>query len=504
MPQRVLALEVDERELKGVVLETSFRDYRVVGLYKQPVGPEEPLPAQLRRFASRPELQAATVLSSLPGDLVTWRTFFVPFRDRRRLDQTVPFELEAEVPFGLDEVVVDYHSLHRDKNGTIVMAAMVQRADLEKHLALLAEAGLDPKIVDLAPLATLNVLRLMGKDLPPAFAYIGGTAERLVVAVYREGRLTGLRTVVAASSSPGGADDAEGSGNGRPAAESDWSIDVASEVRWTLMALNGGLLEAGTPCFIAGEGVVFDQVAQAVSSSLDLTLRRLEPRDAQRLPHELRQQLNGFAAPLGLALREVAPNDSLGLNFRRGEFAYHRAQEEIRRALWRTGALFSAVVALMIAATYIEHQELQGRADALSETVRRIVVETLPEARTAPDPARFLRETIEAERKKMAVLGEVAPADGATVIDALRAVATALPASIKLDVDELIMDPDSIRMKAQTDSFETADTIKQKIAATGFFADVQVKDVKQSKDGQSVNFRLLLSFGTAPGRGARR
>jgi len=79
---------------------------------------------------------------------VSLRTFFLPFRDRRRLDQTVPFELESQVPFGLDDVVVDYQVVHRDRTGSSVLAALVQRKDLEDHLAVLAAAGLDPKIVD--------------------------------------------------------------------------------------------------------------------------------------------------------------------------------------------------------------------------------------------------------------------------------------------------------------------------------------------------------------------
>jgi Tfp pilus assembly PilM family ATPase len=495
MPQRVLALELGEHELKGVVLETSFRDYRITGLYQQAIEGDDSVAEQLRRFVARPELQATTVLSSLPGALVTWRTFFVPFRDRRRLEQTVPFELEAEVPFGLDEVVVDYHALHRDKNGTIVMAALVQREDLEKHLALLAEAGLDPKVVDLAPLATLNILTLAEKNLPPSFAYVGGSLDNLVVALYRDGRLAGLRTVMVGLPAPHDNHDGSVSGNGKPAGEADWVKAVAAEIRWTLMVLNGGPPERGMPCYFVGDGVQFDDIAQTVSAVLELTARRVEPRDPARLPQNFKRDLGSFAAPLGLALREVAPSDSLGLNFRRGEFAYHRAQEEVRRALWRSGALFAVIVCLIIANTYMDYQRLQTRAHVIDEGVRNVVAETLPEARRAADPVRMLRDAIEAEKKKMSVLGEVAPPDGATVIDAMRAVASALPAGIKLDVEEFIMDPGSIRMKAETDSFETADDIKQKIAATGYFADVQVKDVKQSKDGQSVNFRLLLSFG---------
>jgi type II secretory pathway component PulL len=491
MPQRILALELDEQELQGVVVETSFRDYRVVGFYREDLAAGETQAEQLRRFVERPELQANTVLSSLPGDVVTWRTFFVPFRDRRRLDQTVPFELEAEVPFGLDEVIVDYHALHRDKSGTVVLAAMVQRADLEKHLSLLAEAGVDPKIVDLAPLAMLNVLRLVEKDLPDEFVYLGGTPQRLTVALYRDKRLAGLRTLV----TPPPAEGEMHPGNGKPVGEDDRIESMVGEIRWTLTALNDGQVEAGTVCFVGGKGIQFDAIAQALGSAMDLKTRRIEPRESPRLPRELTKDLPSFASPMGLALREVAPGDAVGVNFRRGEFTYHRAQEEVRRAVGRSAALLAVVFALVVASTYMDYQRLQTRARLLDNSVRDVVAQTLEAARSAPDPVRLLREAIEAEKQKMEVLGDVAPLDGGTVVDALRTVAMALPADIKVDSDEFIMDAASIRMKVTTDSFETADTIKQKIAAANYFADVQVKDVKQSKDGQSVNFRLILTFG---------
>jgi hypothetical protein len=92
MPQRVLALELDAHELKAAVIEITFRDYRVVGFYRESLAAADgSLSDQVRGFLDRNKLQATSVLSSLPGDLVTWRTFFLPFRDRKRLDQTVPF-----------------------------------------------------------------------------------------------------------------------------------------------------------------------------------------------------------------------------------------------------------------------------------------------------------------------------------------------------------------------------------------------------------------------------
>ncbi len=495
MPQRVLALEVDAQELKAAVLETTFRDYRVVGFYREPVtAGDGTLSEQLRTFLHRHQLAATTVLSSLPGELVAWRTFFLPFRDRKRLDQTVPFELETQVPFGLDEVVVDYHVLYRDRSGCSVLAALVQRHDLEEHLKLLSEVGLDPKIVDLAPLATLNVLSLLGTELPDTFVYVGGNLRRLEVALYRNRQLVGLRTLVSATAADAAETEAAAAGNGQLAGAPGELAAAIAEIRWTLLALNGAPLDAGLSCIVAGEDAHFDELTQQLAAATELVVRRLDASPVRNVPQELHAQLAGFVCPLGLALREVSPNEAVGVNFRQGEFAYHRGQDELRRALWRTGALAALVVALAMTNAYMQYEQLASRLALIDGQIRNVVSRTLPDVQRSTDARAQLQAEVETAQKRLQILSGLAPANGATAIDVMRTIATALPDSITLDIDEYIMEPEGVRIKAKTSSFETADTIKQQLLNTHYFADVQVKDVKSAADGK-VDFRLVLSLG---------
>jgi general secretion pathway protein L len=493
MPQRVLALDFDAHELKAAVLETSFRDYKVVGFYREPVvAADGSLAEQLRGFLQRHEIGAATVLSSLPGDLVSWRTFFLPFRDRKRLDQTVPFELENQVPFGLDEVVVDYHVLYRDRSGCNVLAALVQRKDLEEHLKLLSDAGLDPKIVDLAPLATLNVLSLLGPELPETFVYVGGTLERMVVALYRNRQLVGLRTLVSGMPVDVAGTEAAAVGNGHAVATAERAA-LVTEARWTLLALNGAPLDEGLACIVAGEGPHFDQLMQELAVATDMVVRRLEASPVRNVPPTLLDQLPSFACTLGLALREVAPNDAVGVNFRQGEFAYHRGQDELRRAVWRTGAVAALVAVLAMTNTYMQYEQIASRLALVEGQIRNVFSRTLPDVQRITDARAQLQTEVDAAQKRLTILAGLAPANGATAIDMMRTIAAALPDSVSLDVDEYIMEPEAVRIKAKTASFEAADTIKQQLINTHYFGDVQVKDVKSTPDGK-VDFRLVLTL----------
>jgi type II secretory pathway component PulL len=493
MPQRVLALEIDAHELKGAVIETTFRDYRVVGFYREDIAADGNVSDQVRSLVERHKMQPGTVLSSIPGDLVAFRTLFLPFRDRKRLDQTVPFELENQVPFGLDEVVVDYHVLRRDRSGTVVLAALVQRKDLQQHLALLGGAGLDPKVVDLAPLAALNVLTLLGAELPENFVYIDGNLRRTVVALYRGRQLVGLRTLTPAVPATADEVEATASGNGHADAEGALVKGLVGEIRWTLLALNGGPIESGLPCLLAGGGPHCDQLGHELARQVGVVVRRLTESRLRNVPPALQTEVESFAAPLGLALREVAPNGAVGVNFRQGEFAYHRGQDELRRALWRTGALAALVVALVIVNTYMSYEQVAGRLDALQVQIRDVFTRTLPDVHRVVDERAQLKSEIEAAQKHLQILGGLAPVSGVSAIDVLRTITAAIPENIKIDTDEYIMDPEAVRIKAKTDSFEAVDTIKQQLLNTHYFGDVQVKEVKNAPDGK-VDFRLVLAL----------
>jgi len=511
MPQPVLALEVDASEIKAAVVEASFRDSRVLGLYREPIVADgSSIAEQLQRFLVKHSLPTqATVLSALPGDVVTWRRIWLPFRDRKRLEQTVPFELEAQVPFGLDEVVIDYHVVARDKAGSSVLAALVPREELQLHLHILEEAGLDPKVVDVAPLASVNALELSEKERPANFIFIAGNERRVTVALFREKVLTGLRTVIVESV------PSQESMESTSAMESTDHTDhmdhaddvdsmaaevrrVAAEVRWTLMALNDGAIAARMPCLLWGDGPLFAALGAALTASLGVEIRPFEDGPTRRVPQPWHQQVGAFATPLGLAMREVHPADSLGLNFRRGEFSYHRTQEEFRAALWRTAALAAVVLAMIFGSTYAEQQRLSARVAAVRAETGKVLVATLPETRPGADPVAQLRAIIDSDQKKLAMLGDVVPVDGATAVDALRELAVAVPADLRVDVDEFTMDTGEIRIRATSDSFETVDAIKQRIEERKYFGAVEVRNVKSNRDG-GVGFMLLLALGRVGG-----
>lgn len=488
MPQRIIALDVTTAELKAAVLETSFRDYRVVAFHRQAVSAEGgPLADQLRGFLDSNGLAGHTTLSALPGDRVAWRTLSLPFRDRKRLAQTVPFELENHVLFGLDDSIVDYHVLRRDNDGTTVLAALVSKRELEEHLALLRSAGVDPKTVGLAPLAALNVLTLV-PGLPPTFAFVDLGATYVTVALYRNGELAGVRTVVpppAGSAEPRDAEEAA----------ADAAVTrVIGEVRWALLALNGDPLEPDLPCYVAGDS---DDIARAqppLTDVLGMAVRRLDRNVWNNVPLEAAAQAPAFAACLGLGLREVAPTTTMGVEFRRGEFTYHAAQQELRRGLRTVAALAATLVALTVTDLYLEYRAQAVRVENLDAQVRMVFAETLEGVAPIGSPITQLQDEIDVLKQNIDVLNGIVPLASSTSLDILYAISEAIPKSVRVDIDEYTMDADAVRVRGNTENFESVDTMKRQLLGTALFSEVKVNDARATKDGRGVDFRMTLSF----------
>ncbi len=491
MPRKIVSFDITKSDLKATVIETGFRDFKIAGFYRESLdGDAAAVAARIGKFIDEYGSDADTVLSALPAEAVSWRTLYLPFRDKRKVAQTVPFELENNVPFGLDDVVVDYQVLHRDAAGTSVLAALAPKSEVERHLQVLQDAGVDPKVVDASPLAALNTLHLV-PDRPSSFAFVDGSRLGATVALYRDGSLIGVRSLTAVDAFAG-TNNGNGAAvpEGADAAPRSAGSTFARNVRWTLLAMNDGPLDDGLPCYLAGPAEWVEEVAGDLEQTLNVEVRRLDQLQLESIGPDARADASAFGASLGLALREITPGDTVGVNFRRGEFIFHRSEQELKAGLRTVAILALLVVALTVGELYTKYREAQVRLAAVEDEIYQVFEATLPDFGRVGRPLDVLAEEISLLRQDVEMLDDVVPVANSTSVDLLRAVSAAVPSSVRIDSQEYLMDPDSVRLTAETDTFESVDSLKQRFFETGFFSDVQVKDAKTTKTG--ISFRMMM------------
>src|SRR5438876_4813268 len=149
MGQRILALELGVDRVRAAVAERGYKTLELLGVYEEARREDEPdLVGAITRVASDAG-ESDIVISALPGEFVAKRLLTLPFTDRHRLQQVVPFALEEHLPFAVDDAAVTFARVGYEGANSLVIAAFARKDDLRHHLELLARAGLDPKTVTL-------------------------------------------------------------------------------------------------------------------------------------------------------------------------------------------------------------------------------------------------------------------------------------------------------------------------------------------------------------------
>lgn len=477
MPNHTLALDVGPTTLRAALVERTLRTQRVLGLYASPRTPGGDLASDVRALAATHGIAWDQVVSALPGDAVTHRILSLPFSDRKRLDQTIPFELESHLPFELDETVVDFQVLGTGDDGASqVLAVSAPKATVREHLATLAEAGLDPRLVDLDSLAPLNVVRDAAASRGGRIAFVGLDATRTSIAVLADGRLAGMRVL------------SHGVANG----------DVERclrDVRWSLLALADG--EPMASLWVGGDAADTPGVLAALGRTLGTTPQSLDTLAIASVPVALRGKQATFATALGLALRAIGDAAPFGVDLRRGEFAYHREREALWSGLARAGVLALVALVLMVASFVLDSRRLEAQRDAVRGEIRSLFTSVLPNVRTIVNERAQLESEIAALEKQRRLYGGLAPS-APRAIDCLRALTAAVPKDVPLDVEELSLDGEALRLRGSTRTYENVEAVKRGLAARPEFRNVETKDVRASVDGQRIDFRLSLDVGDVP------
>jgi len=224
---------------------------------------------------------------------------------------------------------------------------------------------------------------------------------------------------------------------------------------------------------------------------MGLTVQRLEDLPLRQLPSALHGRQGTYAPALGLALREIADEPTLGLNFRREDYSYRRGQEEMQGALQRLAALSAVVLVLFLLWQGVSYYQLSRHYRELRDVVAQAFHAALPNVPIV-DEAEQLQQEIKKLQKQQQQLG-FGPGGPASPLEILRQLSERAPTDPRMNVDELTIDADGVHVRAKTSSFEAVETVRRKIAESPLFGDVQVKDPRTTPDG-SVEFRMNIQL----------
>ena len=490
----IIGLDLGPRCVRAAVLKTSLRGFEIedfLSIEPQLSAPgEAPDPAAIaaaaRAILDTVDHAQHSIVAGLSARSVSTWLIDMPFADPKRIAQTLAFEIENYVPWDLDEVVLDYKIVDSSRDGAQVLAAMVSEERLDSQLRALSEVGIDPRhlTVDAAALA------LLAPESDDCAAILNIEDDGTQLCVIAEGTCRWVRSLDRGGKFLDGKVGIGGkSWEGAGASPLErWGV----EIRTSLLAAEDAGAPAIEKVYLCGDSTRLDALCESLSAALGVSVETLQlpppSRNAEHAPRPEPEHSLCYA----LALAGLAEGRKKSVEFRKGRFAYQAdSQLQTKLAL----AALAAVLLLVVGGVGLHFAKNAALKGELKDTNAQLVASVQEAFPTVPASALLSAESV------MSVMHEqVAGVDERienltgpklTPLVALRELSLIMPASIKVDVNEYLVNNEMIRIQAKTDSFGSVDTIEAAILDSQLFKRAQKSNVNKARNGQ-MSFTVTI------------
>jgi general secretion pathway protein L len=508
--KNVLGLDLGSHSLKAVELRQTLRGVEVAQMRMLPrTDPDTPLPELVRAFVETHAFSTAHVVSALPGDRVVSRRLEFPFREQRRLAQAVPFELESSVPYELDDYVIDWDLANDERGRAEVLAAIAPRAEVSAAIETLRGAGFEPRtlesegpvlanlcgtfdlsgtrlLVDLGHRKSTFCLIVGGRAAAARALPLGGAA--LTEAIARD------RGLAPADAERAKCEQGVFGGRLSSSSASFRLLDrLARELVRTLGSIEP-IVSRGQPVSeitMLGGSAQLERLDEFLSERCGVPVRRLG------LPADPASGLAAggspllFAPAIALALRGT-PRARTRLDFRQDEFAVRLDLSGLRRQFGPTGILAAVAMGLATLSFATGVFVDSRRASELERQVAQLYGEALPGQTPSGSPVAGLREAVQSAHDRAEFLGVYR--GNLSALDLLAEVSRHIPADLKISVEEISIDRQTIRIRCNTESFGAADRIRAELARFATFAQANIGSIERDPRTGATRFNVTISL----------
>ena len=554
---RFVGIDLGHRSARAAVFDGSFGRLQLVGYHEVDVAQDlDAPPDRTTVLAAAAELcgrvgsgQGVTWSAAFPSEAASLRTIRLPFADRAQVEKTLQFEVENQVPFDLDTMVLTHRIVQVSDGGSEVLAAMAPKGAVARLLSELGELKADPKLL------------ILDLDLAAHHADQGVQAVidlghvRTLVSLCRDGHLVagraldrGGRELTAALAAAAGLDfeHAEAlkhrvglGGDGAALVEPDWDevtatgptldgadawedgptaqlpepppldpgavgsasatlraalVPLLADLRATLIGLEDAHKVEVGEVLLCGGGAALHGLKELLEEALGVPVRHTRPSDeaAAGRGHPGRWGLAHAAA------WKAAGTKARLLDLRVDAFAFRGDLALIGRAI-QVG-LLAAIALIAVGGAWfgVRVAQLNGQitdAEAEIASAVRAAVPTVSEKKAA-DPSMAVAIVQEASLAAAAraealegILSEEPP-----TLALWRDISESVPppSAARVEVREMQVTPGAVTLKAETDGFEAAAKIEAALQKSPRFKEARKSDEKKVKEMVQFTINIPL------------
>jgi type IV pilus assembly protein PilM len=323
-----VGLDIGNNFCKWVELIPSANSYEIIGAGSIPFANNDPA-AALKSLKDKIQKPNEPLFAAVSGKGTLIRYIEMPRMSHTELMGAFLIEADKYFPFNTDQIYFDCHILDpKEKTKQMsVMAAAVRKEMVDQRLTVFKNAGLQPQLIGLNPIALANAYFVLDPDNPEmrdkavAILDIGDVTSTLIISVNKMPRFTrdifiGGKELTKRISNALGVSLEEAEKLKCQSAERRQEIisacestlmNIVQEIRISFdYFLTERNVELGQ-ILLTGGGALLEGMAQFISSNLELKVELWDPVKRLKISskvsgEEIKKQNLQLSVALGLAL----------------------------------------------------------------------------------------------------------------------------------------------------------------------------------------------------------
>lgn len=475
---RLVGIDLRDNHVRAVALRTGYRKLELDGMVEELIAGHPTLIAAIQACIGRlPPGGFDTVVGGVDGATCFCHRMSLPQSARKRLNELLPFELEAVIPLEVDELLIDHQILPPPaivagadpslaKSAEIDVLCVATRIDPVKAAIELFRDALNhqPERVGCNPAELGQLAQLipeLKQERPVALVDFGFTS--VDVCILDRGATAMVRTF-----SPG---------------VENFPDDAAAckaRLRQTLDAFSTTSGQNVEVLYILGEGASMPGLSEYLESSLEIQIQPLPQLVMDGLDKPDSERLPQFARAFGMAIHALKGR---GIDLRQGELSFERGYEHVKARAPLSAALVAAVLLSFLFSVWAESRALAHERDALLVSLQEVTQSTFGKGTDDPDEA-------EVELQKAR---KVRPDDPMPYLDgfgAAVALAEKLPDDMKHDIEEFDFSKGKLKLRGQVDSADDAQKVTKVLGEHRCIRNPKVTKITQVVNSERERYVL--------------
>jgi general secretion pathway protein L len=464
-----VGIDIGKTHVRAATLSVGYKRLSIGQLQEVALDSTTSLESALQQL--RPLLDHTDGLAvAIDGDQAFIHRISIPATAQKRLEEVLPFEVEANVPVDIDELVFDHRSLRRrgSTDPVVVMTAAARIETVRARIDLVKGAlGRQPDRVGCGPLVLANLASVVSSLRGPGpFALVDLGAERTEVTVLAHGEAVFVRTL-----SQGVA--------GLPAT----ADALASELRQTFLSAAvavGGDLQAA---YLVGGGSAATGAAEYLAYEVGVPITPLPALELEGIADERAASIPRFAKAIALSLG--ASGRARDVDLRRGPLEFQRGFGFLKEKLPILSGLGAAIAISFVFSNWAQMRALDREHEMLVGQLEAISKEVLGESVTDSEGATEALARAQANE-------EADPMPTVDAFDVIVELSKVIPTSMIHDIEEFDMQRGHVKIAGVVGSTADAQSIATEMGNHACFKDAKIAKITQVINSDRQKYVLEL------------